>query len=151
MADIALRELRRRFNKVYAKTGRPSIAPEKLLRFVLRNLSRRWRLSVLRRGSWNKNSHRLESMSKPKYKRHDIVWPKSGEIAVYASPRHSIAIQKIGEMDTFDGIKILDLLDTFYKQGQKDGRREVIERFQEDVAAEMVFLPPGQPKKKKKR
>jgi len=35
MADIALRELQRRFNKVYAKTGRPSIAPEKLLRALL--------------------------------------------------------------------------------------------------------------------
>ena len=35
MADEALRELRRRFNKLYAKTGRPSIAPEKLLRALL--------------------------------------------------------------------------------------------------------------------
>src|SRR6266700_6476422 len=35
MTDAALRELRPRFNKVYAKTGRPSIAPEKLLRALL--------------------------------------------------------------------------------------------------------------------
>src|SRR5512141_1839781 len=35
MADEALRELRPRFNKLYAKTGRPSIAPEKLLRALL--------------------------------------------------------------------------------------------------------------------
>ena len=35
MTDEALRELQRRFNKVYAKTGRPSIAPEKLLRALL--------------------------------------------------------------------------------------------------------------------
>jgi len=33
MTDEALRELQPRFNKLYAKTGRPSIAPEKLLRF----------------------------------------------------------------------------------------------------------------------
>jgi hypothetical protein len=32
MADEALRELKPRFSKLYAKTGRPSIAPEKLLR-----------------------------------------------------------------------------------------------------------------------
>ena len=32
MTDEALRELQPRFNKLYAKTGRPSIAPEKLLR-----------------------------------------------------------------------------------------------------------------------
>src|ERR1700687_1080493 len=35
MTDAALRELQPRFNKVYAKTGRPSIAPEKLLRALL--------------------------------------------------------------------------------------------------------------------
>src|SRR5262245_45144817 len=32
MADEALRELQPRFRKLYAKSGRPSIAPEKLLR-----------------------------------------------------------------------------------------------------------------------
>src|ERR1700745_3879918 len=31
MTDDALRELQPRFSKLYAKTGRPSIAPEKLL------------------------------------------------------------------------------------------------------------------------
>jgi transposase len=35
MADEALRELGPRFNKMYANTGRPSIAPEKLLRALL--------------------------------------------------------------------------------------------------------------------
>jgi transposase len=35
MTAEALRELQPRFNKLYAKTGRPSIAPEKLLRALL--------------------------------------------------------------------------------------------------------------------
>src|SRR6202048_3574597 len=35
MTDDALRELQPRFSKLYAKTGRPSIAPEKLLRALL--------------------------------------------------------------------------------------------------------------------
>lgn len=35
MADEALREMKPRFHKLYAKTGRPSIAPEKLLRALL--------------------------------------------------------------------------------------------------------------------
>ena len=35
MADEALRELQGRFSRLYAKTGRPSIAPEKLLRALL--------------------------------------------------------------------------------------------------------------------
>lgn len=35
MADEALREMKPRFNKLYSKTGRPSIAPEKLLRALL--------------------------------------------------------------------------------------------------------------------
>jgi transposase len=32
MTDAALNKLSRRFSRMYAKTGRPSIAPEKLLR-----------------------------------------------------------------------------------------------------------------------
>src|SRR3989475_1780238 len=35
MADEALQQLQPRFNRLYAKTGRPSIAPEKLLRALL--------------------------------------------------------------------------------------------------------------------
>src|SRR6202167_6249117 len=35
MTDEALQQLQSRFNKLYAKTGRPSIAPEKLLRALL--------------------------------------------------------------------------------------------------------------------
>ena len=35
MADEALRDLKPCFSKLYAKTGRPSIAPEKLLRALL--------------------------------------------------------------------------------------------------------------------
>jgi transposase len=35
MTDEALRDLQPRFNKLYAKTGRPSIAPERLLRALL--------------------------------------------------------------------------------------------------------------------
>ena len=35
MTDEAFRELQPRFHKLYAKTGRPSIAPEKLLRALL--------------------------------------------------------------------------------------------------------------------
>ena len=35
MADEALRELRPRFGKLYAKIWRPSIAPGKLLRVLL--------------------------------------------------------------------------------------------------------------------
>src|SRR5437660_2257051 len=38
MTDEALRDLQPRFNKLYAKTGRPSIAPEKLLRALLQAL-----------------------------------------------------------------------------------------------------------------
>src|SRR5580698_10006290 len=35
MADEALRELKPRFSRLYAKSGRPSIAPERLLRALL--------------------------------------------------------------------------------------------------------------------
>jgi hypothetical protein len=35
MTDLALRKMSSRFDKMYSKTGRPSIAPEKLLRAQL--------------------------------------------------------------------------------------------------------------------
>ena len=35
MTDKALQQLKPRFNNLYAKTGRPSIAPERLLRALL--------------------------------------------------------------------------------------------------------------------
>ena len=35
LTDAALRSMSRRFARVYAKTGRPSIPPEQLLRAVL--------------------------------------------------------------------------------------------------------------------
>jgi transposase len=35
MTDKALQQLKPRFNILYARTGRPSIAPEKLLRALL--------------------------------------------------------------------------------------------------------------------
>jgi transposase len=38
MADAALRELSPLFESLYAKTGRPSIAPERLLRALLLQL-----------------------------------------------------------------------------------------------------------------
>ena len=35
MADEALRDLKPRFTSIYAKSGRPSIAPERLMRALL--------------------------------------------------------------------------------------------------------------------
>ena len=65
MTDEALQQLQPRFNRLYAKTGRPSIAPEKLLRALLlqalysvrseRMLMERWNSSTTMccsAGSW---------------------------------------------------------------------------------------------------
>ena len=90
---------------------------------------------------------------KPKYKRHDIELPNSGKIALYASPKHSVAIEAIKEMAAFEGIKMLDLMDAFYQQGLKHGRKEVVEQFEQSqqmIISTLNYLPPGQPKKKKK-
>jgi len=87
---------------------------------------------------------------KARYKKHKIELPKSGEISLYASPKHTTAIQQLREMPVFEGIKMLDLMDEFYRQGQKDGRKDVIEQIQHKVVATVNYLPPGQPKKKRK-
>jgi hypothetical protein len=78
MADGAYRELQRKFGKLYAKTGRPSTAPEKLLFrwFVGLNMDDAiWAESYrkgygscgkfnLRDRSWNRGSERRLSIRK---------------------------------------------------------------------------------------
>src|ERR1035438_8733962 len=67
MTDEALRELQPQFHKLYAKTGRPSIAPEKLLRALLlqalysvrsERLLMVWWVSVRRGASGHKRTDR---------------------------------------------------------------------------------------------
>ncbi len=59
MTDEALQQLQPRFNKLYAKTGRPSIAPEKLLRALLRFVGLNMDDSVWDVTVFTKNRERL--------------------------------------------------------------------------------------------
>ena len=58
MADDALRELKPRFSRLYAKTGRPSIAPEKLLRALLHG-------ALLEAWAGQKGFHRVDDNYQP--------------------------------------------------------------------------------------
>jgi len=59
MTDEALQKLRPRFNSLYAKTGRPSIAPEKLLRALLLQALYSVRASACSTGTLPKLSFKL--------------------------------------------------------------------------------------------
>jgi len=47
------------------------------------------------------------------------------------------------------GVKFMQVIEAFYEQGKKDGRREMIERM-DSLKSGVKYLPPGQPRKKRK-
>ncbi len=76
---------------------------------------------------------------------------KGTEIVVRTSARIADALKQItADMTLFKGVKLQQVLKSFYEQGKKDGAREVIERQQAALDAtkkEIPHRPPGRPKK----
>lgn len=76
------------------------------------------------------------------------------EIAVYASQRVGKALAEITEdMSLFHGVRLQQILEAVYDQGQKDGARKTLEMLDgaiEEVKDEVPHRNPGQPRKRKK-
>lgn len=76
------------------------------------------------------------------------------EISVYASPKVSKALDEITEdMTLYHGVRLSQILEAVYSQGQKDGARSVFDNIESKVIeakAEITHRNPGQPKKPKK-
>jgi hypothetical protein len=75
----------------------------------------------------------------------------SGEIVhIYASPKIGSALKELtDDMNLYEGVRLFEVISAAYEQGLKNGRREVIEKL-EKIKLQTKYLPPGQPKKKKK-
>lgn len=75
-------------------------------------------------------------------------------VAVYASPRVSKALDEVTEdMTLYHGVRLAQVIEAVYKQGQKDGARNAIEHLDKlvgDVKKAVPHRNPGQPKKNKK-
>ncbi|WP_133118092.1 hypothetical protein [Burkholderia ubonensis] len=75
-------------------------------------------------------------------------------VPVYASPRVAKAMEEITEdMTLYHGVRLSQVLEAVYTQGQKDGARNAIETLENKVAEIKNTVPhrnPGQPKKPQK-
>ena len=76
------------------------------------------------------------------------------QVSVYASPRVSRELDEITEdMTLYHGVRLAQVVEAVYKQGQKDGARNAIEHLDKLVGEVKKAVPhrnPGQPKKAKK-
>lgn len=80
-----------------------------------------------------------------KYKKFEIQLAE-GPLTLYASPTVLHALDEVTmDMTIFKGVKLAQVLKAAYEQGKKDGRREVIARF-EEIKQGINYLPPGRPK-----
>jgi len=78
---------------------------------------------------------------------------KDGDaISVYAGAKVSAAFQELMAKldDIYHGVRLAEVLEAFYHQGQKDGRREMIDKM-DALKVGVKYLPPGQPKKRRRR
>lgn len=83
---------------------------------------------------------------KPKYKKFDIQLAE-GPLTLYASPTVLNALDEVTtNMTLYKGVRLAQVLKAAYEQGRKDGRREMIEQF-DDIKKNTNYLPPGRPRK----
>ena len=71
------------------------------------------------------------------------------KIAIYAGSKVADALAVVsGDMKIYQAVKLTQVLEAVYKQGKRDGAREVVEAI--DAAKEKIsYRNPGQPKKRK--
>jgi len=88
----------------------------------------------------------------PKYKVTTLTL-KSGPIKVYASPKIGDSLREVLEdMNLYKGVRLLQVLETVYVQGKKDGARAAFDVADEALVRARKAIPhrnPGKPKKRK--
>lgn len=76
------------------------------------------------------------------------------EIAVYATPKVSKALEEITEdMTLYHGVRLTQIIEAVYMQGQKDGARNAIGTLEKAIAVAKEDVPhrnPGKPATPKK-
>lgn len=83
----------------------------------------------------------------------NVIPLTSQDVSVYASPKVSKALEEITEdMTLYHGVRLTQVLEAMYTQGQKDGARNAITEIQQNLAKTIDEIPhrnPGKPKKSK--
>ncbi|HWR35884.1 MAG TPA: hypothetical protein VN622_08465 [Clostridia bacterium] len=73
------------------------------------------------------------------------------QLALYTGAKVQHALQEVTmNMDVYQGVRLGEVLEAVYQQGLKDGRREIIEQFEQNITKKVKYLPPGQPRKNRK-
>jgi hypothetical protein len=86
---------------------------------------------------------------KPRYQKIDVELP-SREITLYVGSKVHPALEEVmKDMDVYHGVRLTEVMEAMYEQGQKDGRKEIIEKV-ERIKTGVNYLPPGRPRKKKR-
>lgn len=82
---------------------------------------------------------------KAKYRKFDIQLSE-GPLTLYASPSVLNALNEVTtDMTLYKGVRLAQVLKAAYEQGRKDGRREVIEKF-DAIKQQTNCLSPGRPR-----
>jgi tartrate dehydratase alpha subunit/fumarate hydratase class I-like protein len=75
------------------------------------------------------------------------------DLTLYAGSRLIGAVQDIvNKASLYEGVKLAQIMEAVYLQGQKDGARRAFEQIDQNVALAKKIVPhkrPGQPKKRK--
>lgn len=89
---------------------------------------------------------------KPRNKK-NVIPVGDKNISVYASPRISKALDEVTEdMTLYRGVRLAQILEAVYNQGQKDGARNAFGELEKKMKEAQKAIPhrnPGQPKKSK--
>ena len=74
------------------------------------------------------------------------------KITVYTGAKVKAAFEEVYAkcQDLYHGVRFVEVLESFYEQGKKDGRREMIAKM-DALKVGVKYLPPGQPRKKKRK
>ncbi|HMJ36174.1 MAG TPA: hypothetical protein VK501_19900 [Baekduia sp.] len=91
-------------------------------------------------------------MAKPQRGYRTIRFPiKSGEAAVYTSPRTADALEDmVTNASLYDGVKLIQVMEAVYAQGRKDGAREAFDQIDGQIESIKKSIPhraPGRPRK----
>lgn len=103
----------------------------------------------------NNAAPETEEQKKPKGQPRNVknVIPLGAqEVAVYATPRVSKALEEITEdMTLYHGVRLAQVLEAMYEQGKKDGARDAFTELDDKLKEVKKAIPhrnPGKPKKK---
>jgi hypothetical protein len=89
----------------------------------------------------------MSGKHKAKYKKLDVNFHNK-TLTLYTGQRVHDAISELTrDMDLYSGVRLVQVMEAFYEQGMKDGRKEIIEQFDGKIRDKANYLPPGRPKK----